>query len=198
MCAENIFVDELSIEPCHKAMTMTFQKGLNYLKGQNGSGKTMLLDYVAGIRNDQKQRISGNENIVYINQNIFFADRLTGTDFVKFVYRLDNKSREREKFFEFTEKFDIDKKVDVKTLMEKQWGLLSGGERKYLYSMVLLSLDREWYILDEPFAYLDTEKKEILWKVIEAFASEGKGVILTSHEEDSRINGSDIHVINLD
>ena len=101
----------------------------------------------------------GNENIVYINQNIFFADRLTGTDFVKFVYRLDNKSREREKFFEFTERFDIDKKVDVKTLMEKQWGLLSGGERKYLYSMVLLSLDREWYILDEPFAYLDTEKK---------------------------------------
>lgn len=198
MCAENIFVDELSIEPCHKTMTMTFQKGLNYLKGQNGSGKTMLLDYVAGIRNDQKQRISGNENIVYINQNIFFADRLTGTDFVKFVYRLDNKSREREKFFELTEKFDIDKKVDVKTLMEKQWGLLSGGERKYLYSMVLLSLDREWYILDEPFAYLDTEKKEILWKVIEAFASEGKGVILTSHEEDSRINGSDIHVINLD
>ena len=94
--------------------------------------------------------------------------------------------------------FDIDKKVDVKTLMEKQWGLLSGGERKYLYSMVLLSLDREWYILDEPFAYLDTEKKEILWKVIEAFASEGKGIILTSHEEDSRINGSDIHVINLD
>ena len=183
MCAENIFVDELSIEPCHKTMTMTFQKGLNYLKGQNGSGKTMLLDYVAGIRNDQKQRISGNENIVYINQNIFFADRLTGTDFVKFVYRLDNKSREREKFFEFTERFDIDKKVDVKTLMEKQWGL---------------SLDREWYILDEPFAYLDTEKKEILWKVIEAFASEGKGVILTSHEEDSRINGSDIHVINLD
>ena len=82
--------------------------------------------------------------------------------------------------------------------MEKQWGLLSGGERKYLYSMVLLSLDREWYILDEPFAYLDTEKKEILWKVIEAFASEGKSVILTSHEEDSRINGSDIHVINLD
>ena len=36
MCAENIFVDELSIEPCHKTMTMTFQKGLNYLKGQNG------------------------------------------------------------------------------------------------------------------------------------------------------------------
>ena len=32
-------------------------------------------------------------------------------------------------------------------------------------------------------AHLDTEKKEILWKVIEAFASEGKGVILTSHEE---------------
>ena len=93
--------------------------------------------------------------------------------------------------------FDIDKKVDVKTLMEKQWGLLSGGERRYLYSMVLLSLDREWYILDEPFAYLDTEKKEILWKVIEAFASEGKGVILTSHEEDSIINGSDIHVIIL-
>ncbi len=59
MCRENIFVDELSIEPCHKTMTMNFQKGLNYLKGENGSAKTMLLDDVAGIRNDQKQRISG-------------------------------------------------------------------------------------------------------------------------------------------
>lgn len=52
----------------------------------------------------------GMRNIVYINQNIFFADRLTGTDFVK-LYTAGHKSREREKFFEFTEKFDIDKKL---------------------------------------------------------------------------------------
>lgn len=175
-----------------------FSEGIELSEGAEWFGKNHAVRLCGRDQKDQKQHGYRGENIVYINQNIFFADRLTGTDFVKFVYRLDNKSREREKFFEFTEKFDIDKKVDVKTLMEKQWGLLSGGERKYLYSMVLLSLDREWYILDEPFAYLDTEKKEILWKVIEAFASEGKGVILTSHEEDSRINGSDIHVINLD
>lgn len=75
MCAENIFVDELSIEPCHKTMTMTFQKGLNYLKGQNGSGKTMLLDYVAG---SEMTRNNG-----YRGMRISFI--LTKTSFLQIV-----------------------------------------------------------------------------------------------------------------
>lgn len=35
--------------------------------------------------------ISGNESILYINQSIFFSDRLLCEDFLKFVYRMEGK-----------------------------------------------------------------------------------------------------------
>lgn len=35
--------------------------------------------------------IKGNESIIYINQNIYFSDRLSGMDFLKFSYGLDGK-----------------------------------------------------------------------------------------------------------
>lgn len=46
-----------------------------------------------------------------------------------------------------------------------------------------MSLEREWYILDEPFAFVD-KKEKMLYKIIDIKISEDKGIILTTHEED--------------
>ena len=53
-----------------------------------------------------------------------------------------------------------------------------------IYILILMSINREWYILDEPFAFLDTMKKNIIWEVIDEKIGEGKGIILVSHEDD--------------
>ena len=63
---------------------------------------------------------------------------------------------------------------NVKKLSKKQWGMLSGGERKLIYILILMSINREWYILDEPFAFLDTMKKNMIWDVIDKKFSRGK------------------------
>lgn len=193
-----ISIKELYLAPCKKSVTVEFQKGLNYIKGQNGSGKTLLLDYIAGIQKDQTSCITGNQNVVYINQNIFFSDRLKGIDFLNFVYRLDNRIKEKQRFYDFVNKYDENNNLKVEKLLKRQWGMLSGGERKFLYSSILLSLDRDWYILDEPFAFLDADKKEIMWRMLESLINKGSGIIITSHEDDDKLIESDANIIDLD
>ena len=53
-----------------------------------------------------------------------------------------------------------------------------------IYILILMSINREWYILDEPFAFLDTMKKNMIWDVIDKKLAEGKGVIIVSHEDE--------------
>ncbi len=52
-------------------------------------------------------------------------------------------------------------------------------------------------LLDEPFAFVDEYGKNLLWKLIQRKAQEGKGIIITSHEEQNE-NFKEIHSICLD
>lgn len=189
MTRESIIIQGLVIPYSGKQINLELKKSLNYLKGNNGSGKTMLLDYIAGIRHQNNALIQGNESVVYINQNIFFSDRLSGKDFLKFVYQLDNIKNMTKYFNEYINHYYRinEDKTYIDKLMKKQWGMLSGGEKNFLYAVILLSLDREWYILDEPFAFVDENRKKILWEMILKKVKENKGVILSSHEEQEWI-----------
>lgn len=189
MTRESIIIQGLVIPYSGKQINLELKKSLNYLKGNNGSGKTMLLDYIAGIRHQNSALIQGNESVVYINQNIFFSDRLSGKDFLKFVYQLDNIKNMTKYFNEYINHYYRinEDKTYIDKLMKKQWGMLSGGEKNFLYAVILLSLDREWYILDEPFAFVDENRKKILWVMILKKVKENKGVILSSHEEQEWI-----------
>lgn len=174
---KDINIKNLRLPYIEKTVNLCIKRELNHLKGNNGTGKTLLLDYISGIRKDKKAMISGNESILYINQSIFFSDRLLCEDFLKFVYRMEGKIGEAKEFEKCNEE-------GVRKLLKKQWGMLSGGERKLIYIFILMSSNREWYILDEPFAFLDTMKKNMIWAVIDEKSAEGKGVIIVSHEDE--------------
>lgn len=182
-----IEIRDLNIPFVDKKITMNFSKGYNLLIGDNGNGKTLLLDYISGIKKTKKNVIQGNESIIYINQNIYFSDRLTGMDFLNFSYGLDKK-KDTTGFYQLSD-IVIDREY-VNMLLKKQWGMLSGGEKKFLYALILMSLEREWYILDEPFAFVDKKRKKLLNKIINIRVSQGKGIILTTHEEDETIQQS--------
>lgn len=176
-----IEIKDLIIPYLDKKINMTILKEYNLLLGDNGNGKTLLLDYISGVKKSKKNVIKGNESIIYINQNIYFSDRLSGMDFLKFSYGLDGK-KSIQSFYQLSD--NVLKREDIDTLLKKQWGMLSGGEMKFLYAFILMSLEREWYILDEPFAFIDKKRKKMLYKIIDIKISEGKGIILTTHEED--------------
>ncbi len=145
---EAIEIQNLCLPYIRKTVSLEMNRGLNYIKGRNGAGKTLLLDYISGIRKQKKANILGNTSVIYINQSIFFSDRLIGEDFLKFVYRLGCKEQENSYFWKFIEKFYDYKwgETEVKALLKKQWGMMSGGEKKFIYIVILLSIERMVYI----------------------------------------------------
>lgn len=59
-----------------------------------------------------------------------------------------------------------------------------GGEKKFFYVFILMFLEREWYILDELFVFVDKKRKKMLYKIIDIKILEDKGIILIIYEED--------------
>lgn len=187
MNKKRIIVKYLYISQCNKNIDITIEKELTFLKGGNGSGKTLLFDYLSGIKVEKEASITGNEDNIYICQNVFFYDRLKTKDFVKFVCQLDANGKRVESVVKEISELSESKEIDIKKLLNTQWGFLSGGERKFIYIIVLMSLEREWYFLDEPFVFLDQNKKEIAWKYIEKLRTKKKGIIITSHDEKEKL-----------
>ncbi len=58
---------------------------------------------------------------------------------------------------------------------------LSTGERRYLEGMIVLSLKRDYVLLDEPFTGLSPIMIERLSGHIREAASDGKGILLSDH-----------------
>jgi len=62
---------------------------------------------------------------------------------------------------------------------------LSGGQQKLLELVRLLMLDPGVVILDEPFAGVHPKLMEIIYRYIERVNSDGKAIIIISHQMDS-------------
>ena len=51
-----IEIKNLYLPYVRKIVNLKLNIGLNYIEGRNGTGKTLLLDYISGIRQEKKQR----------------------------------------------------------------------------------------------------------------------------------------------
>lgn len=175
-----ISVDNLYIKEIDRTISVKFSKGINFLKGSNGSGKTLLLDYLSGLRKlKNKKNIKNQNSNIYMRQNFSFYTKITAYEFINFIEKLNGYSVQH--FFNFLEEYVPN--YDFNLYKAKKLGLLSGGERRYLYILAILSIERDLYILDEPFSNIDQETKEELIKLIEKIQyKQNSTFIITSHE----------------
>ena len=197
--ANDIIIKNLILPYTKIKINIELKRGINYIKGNNGTGKTLLLDYISGIRKDTAATISGNlcPLIIWIVfSNFAFTESALNNGLVVDIEYWVAAVPLLNDFIDniFQDRWD---KGKIALLMKKQWGMLSGGERKYIYILILMSIEREWYILDEPFAFLDDEKREIIWYLINIKTAQGKGIILTSHGNEIENIPSDANIIDL-
>ena len=59
---------------------------------------------------------------------------------------------------------------------------LSGGERQRAYLAMILAQDAEYMLLDEPAAALDIAHQIETMDLLKELASEGRGIVITSHD----------------
>jgi energy-coupling factor transport system ATP-binding protein len=160
--------------------------------GANGAGKTTLVRHVNGLLKPTKGNVtvfgtdtkkatiaelSRRIGIVFQNPNhqlfsdtveneIAFGLRNFGFDDCTISKRLD-----------WTLEFS-----DLKEYRHSSPLVLSGGEKKRLCLAMILSWDPEIIVLDEPTVGQDLLHKERLQQIIRMLISQGKTVIIVSHD----------------
>jgi len=157
------------------------------LKGPSGKGKTTLLKYILGIKEDAF-RYYGNiyldkieitstpsfqRDISMIFQNDFLFPNLSVIDNLNLVNRLD-KNKPRSLL--------VENNLDY--LVNRMPSNLSGGELSRILLLRILLLNTKIILLDEPFNGIDKDnKKNIGDFFIQNLLNNKKSAILVTHNE---------------
>ena len=149
------------------------------LLGRNGSGKSTLLKIIFGtlftdykfIRiNDEilDQPFKSKNKIAYLSQDNFLPKNIT----IKQAIGIYSDSLDQNQI--------LDDEVLSKVVGTKISNL-SGGESRYLEVKLLLNLDSNFVLLDEPFNGISPLHIELIKSMIIDKSSK-KGIILTDHD----------------
>jgi ABC transport system ATP-binding/permease protein len=148
------------------------------LVGPNGTGKTTLLNIIAGLATADSGTVDSGETIVYgyyRQQGIEFDDEMTVLDAVKKIAEQvtlsDGSILSVAQFMNYF-LFPPEKQY---TLIRK----LSGGEKRRLYLLTVLMKNPNFLILDEPTNDLDILTLNVLEEYIAGFRG---CVIIVSHD----------------
>lgn len=170
--------------------------------GGNGTGKTTLLDLLAGLNKAYrgKVEISGKKIADYKGNSLYrkklaylpqdpLTVFLTGKveeDYLKILEAMEiPKSQRREMINEVSEK------LGIRELLERHPYDLSGGEKQKCAIGKMLLTQPEILLLDEPTKGLDACSKERLGETLSRLAAEGMTVIAVTHDIEFAAENAD-------
>lgn len=121
--------------------------------GENGTGKSTFMNKIAGkYNNDEESELKVSYKPQYLEINEDLPVRL----FLRDAIAKHSK--------------DIVRPLSIEPLFDKTLSQLSGGELQRVHVAKCLSDDSaDFYLLDEPSAYLDVEQKVVLGKILRDF-----------------------------
>lgn len=171
-----------------KDVSHIFEKGkIHGIVGNNGSGKTVLMKCICGFLKPDSGMIFVNhkqvgrdtdfpEDIGIIIETPGFLPHLSGTHNLKILASLQKKANDH------TIRAVLEQ-VGLDPDMKKPVGKYSLGMRQRLGFAQALMEDPSLLILDEPFNGLDKYGVVHIRNVIKSLRTEGKTVILASHNQ---------------
>ncbi|MGV0735563.1 ABC transporter ATP-binding protein [Mycolicibacterium sp. (ex Dasyatis americana)] len=95
------------------------------------------------------------------------------------------KDQRRQREDELVEQFGLGKYLNRKV------GALSGGMRRRVDVALAVAHDPKMLFLDEPSSGLDIEGKQEVWNAIRSLRSQGRTVVLTTHDMDEAVSLAD-------
>lgn len=176
-----------------KGVSLTIQNGeFVAIMGQNGAGKTTLVKHFNGLLKPTRGKVLV-DNVDTTKISVASLARNVGFVFQNPDHQLFSETVEEEiafalKNFGFEEEI-IEKRVDwaLNLLGLSQYRktspfMLSGGERKRVALASVLAWDPKILMLDEPTIGQDYQQKEKLRQFILQMKTQGKTVIIVTHD----------------
>ena len=154
-----------------------FSKGLNWLDGESGSGKSSIIKMIlADLTPDKGEvEIPAGLSFAYAGPD---PSLLYDRDFKANLKKFAGASELDEPLKRLAHDFDAVKLFDSRIYR------LSGGERKKMELLLALAKPADLYILDEPFSSLDRSSKDAL----AAYLVKTKGqrnYLIVNHDSDT-------------
>jgi ABC-2 type transport system ATP-binding protein len=158
-------------------------KGIYWIKGENGSGKTSLIKSIAGLlpfkgnitvagASLQKNRMAYTKLVNYAEAEPQYPPFLTGKELIDF-YKNTNGSELP---------VDLIHALGVDKFMHNRTAVYSSGMMKKLSLVLAFTGNPQLVLLDEPLIALDTEAVDSLQNCIAASHQRGISFIITSHQ----------------
>ena len=173
-------------------------KGITTLTGDNGTGKTTLLHAISQLKK-YKGSFYFKDSKVKKSRKLYRKLSTCLQDaFQQFISLMPREEISMQKDIwehahvwqkKLLEEFDLEKELD------KSLYYYSGGQRKLIQLMCLLSQKTELLLLDEPFTHLDERACSFIMDWIEENKKlVGQSFIIVSHRLEPLNNRSDYHI----
>ncbi|HEY7507807.1 MAG TPA: ABC transporter ATP-binding protein [Nitrososphaera sp.] len=161
--------------------------------GTSGCGKSTLLNLVAGLEAPDSGSISSSaskgpaDRVVIFQEGALFP-WLTVADNVEFGLKVAGVPKEQRKGIasRFIEMVNLTKFADSYVYQ------LSGGMKQRVVIARALALDPQVLLMDEPFAALDVQTRELLHEqLLQIHKSTGKTILFVTHNIDEAVHLGD-------
>jgi molybdate/tungstate transport system ATP-binding protein len=179
-----------------KDINLEISEGQYYvLLGRSGSGKTQLLELIAGLGHPDKGSIV-LDNVDITKQKI--QDRKIGivfqdyavfphmTVFGNIAYPLKVRNTDKKIIAEKVEKAAV--AMNIRHILERSTEKLSGGELQRVALARTLITSPRLLLLDEPFSSLDTSLKDDLKSLLRNLNKSGQTIIQVTHDYGDAIS----------
>ena len=150
--------------------------------GVNGAGKSTFFNTLYGTKKAIHGEIKLAENpikkrdIAFLQTENYFYPLMKGKEYLQLVAPQKDYQKWNEIF-----------QLPLNDFVEDY----STGMKKKIAFMGLILLDRNVYILDEPFNGVDIQSNEILIRIIQSLKEKGKLILISSHILSSLLVVSD-------
>ena len=180
---DEIFFDDVSLSfgrrEIFSHVTLNLRGGwIIGVTGINGAGKSTLLKLAGKIIRPDGGSVTLPENftVAAVSPDMKIYDALTATENLSFFARLRGKNLSAEKISELASRVGLDvAALNVRTEN------FSTGMRQRLKFAIVLAVDAEIWLLDEPTANLDDDGRKKFSAVIDAAKSD-KIILLATND----------------
>lgn len=158
---------------------------LTIFYGKSGCGKSTLLRIIAGLLPKYGGHLSGTSNLPdHLTCAMMFQDPALqfalDTPRHEIEFALENRQVSAQRIPQLTRQ--ALEEVGILHLADRHFTTLSGGEQQRASLAVIIAMNPEIILLDEPFASLDFHNRALIIQQLKKLLQTGKTIIIADHD----------------